>query len=73
MSGNQWIRYNCYFCATQMDGVARTQVLKEGKEYLKTTYKCSHCGHRLVAYVSREQALSIVDEACLPQALIHEQ
>jgi transcriptional regulator NrdR family protein len=71
MSGrNQWMRFTCYFCATQMDGVSQTQVMRDGKEYIKTGYKCTQCGYKLVTYVSREQALSIVDEKCLPSALV---
>lgn len=70
MSKNQWMRFRCYFCEIQLDGVSRTQVLKDGIEYLKTTYRCSQCGFKLVAYISREQALSLVDETCLPSALV---
>ncbi len=71
MSGRrQWMRFNCYFCNIQMDGVSQTQVMKDGQEYFQTGYKCTQCGYKLVTYVTRAQALSIVDEICLPSALI---
>ena len=65
---HRWILQNCYFGHGQMLMRSQRYLIVEGVEQVKTTYLCE-CGYKLVQYIPRMLALTVVDEECLPPPL----
>jgi hypothetical protein len=70
MNRNKWILFDCPLCRQPMRISFHQHMLKQGKEYLETYYKCDPCDISLRNRVPREKAATIVDERHFPPPLI---
>jgi len=62
-----WIVVNCHFCHSPMHLTKFEQILWQGQERIKSTYRCRTCPYVTSTLTTREQAASILGgEGYLP-------